>query len=399
MEDCEFVSCKATGTEAHLVSGKASEIVQCIFSNCAASSHLLDIHSESNAFQLRDVSFVGIVMVNSFIYIRNLNFDHLSMTNCVLADIEGGTILEYESTTFQIDIDNLTVTGSQFTNLTSMPGAANVQNCNFTSNTITGYLFQPTNKLVLSVCHFNNNTGLLVQSTEGGDVEVNNCDFVNMKDIPEPMITSSKGSVSISGATFDNCWCANNPLLLFTSLSLLSVNNCCFQGAAPHQGSASYLACSSTSFAFELPLCFDLNASESVDFGDSDPLQDITSKHRIFECDTCAGSGTESSSDAGVSPDRGLGPGAIAGIAVAIVAVIAGVIVLVVLLLRRRYKEETGTDTSEMVMETADVTTTYTGASVSTADDWSSKISEDTPAFTSHLTDAAFDNIFEEAFA
>ena len=404
MEDCEFVSCNTTGPDTHLISGKASEIVQCLFSDCAASSHLLNIQSELAVFKLRDVSFIGIVMTSSFIYIRNLDtsiFSHLSMTNCVLSGIEGGTILEYQSTAFQIDIDNLTVTGSQFTKLTSMPGAANVQNCNFTENRISGYLFQPMNKLVLSTCHFDDNTGLMIQSSEGGGVEVNNCDFLNMKDIPQPMITISKGPVSISGSTFDNCRCANNPLLLLTSLSLLSVNNCCFQGATPHQSSASYLTCSASSFDFDLPLCFDLNASESVDFGESDPLQDIASKHRIFECDSCVStptSGAESSGDAGVSPDRSLGPGAIAGIVIAIIAIIAGVIVLVVLLLRRRDKEETGSDTSEMALETADITTTYTGTSVATADDWASKISQDNPGFASHLGDNAFDNIFEEAF-
>lgn len=417
MEDCEFVSCKATGAEKNLISGKASQIVQCLFNNCAASSHLLNIQSELAVFELRDVSFVGIVMTGSFIYIRNLGspaFNNLSMTNCVFSGIEGGTILEYESTTFQIDIQNLTVTGSEFAKLTSMTGAANVENCNFTGNRINGYLFQPMSKLVLSVCHFNDNTGLMVQSSAGGGIEVNDCDFLNMKDISQPMITVENGPVSISGSTFDNCWCTDSPLLLLTSLSLLSVNNSCFQGAAPHQSSASYLTCSASSFTFDMPLCFDLSASESVDFGELDPLQDITAQYRIFECDACGStitwgpeystvetsdlesaitvtSGPESAGDA--DP----GPGAIAGIVIAIIAVIAGVIVLVVLLLRRRDKEETVSDASGMGPETADASTVMTGASTSTADEWTATVSEDDAAFTSsHLADAPFAGLFEE---
>ena len=253
------------------------------------------------------------------------------------------------------------------------------------------------------------------------------------------MIDVPRGSLSISKSSFEGCSCSSGPLISLGSISSLSLGDCCFHGAKVHDNAVSYIGCTGLpTFSFELPLCFDLTAAQSVSFGDASPFENLTSHYHIFECHTCgnpatveftdsefftdnasftssqaftpmessftsSSSSTESeepvsltTEGAGNAEKGGLGAGAIAGIVVAVLVIIAIVVILVILLLLRRTREQSqGSDQEgEMTEETFDNATTYPAPSID--DGWEDKVTEDNPCFTQTSNNDDFDQVFEE---
>ena len=231
MEDCEFESC--TTTAASLISGKASGISRCVFNLCQAQTYLLDIQSLQSGFTLSYVSFTGITNTGSLINIRNLNdspFNHLSMNHCVLSDLtmSGQALVVAVSTTFQVDITNLTVTECEISTICGLTGAARIQESHFTGDVFREYLFQPSARFELSECEFNDCSGPVVKSLGSGAIIISGCNFTEMKESSESMINIPSGSISISGTTFDGCSCTNDALISINSVTSFSLRDCCF---------------------------------------------------------------------------------------------------------------------------------------------------------------------------
>ena len=163
----------------------------------------------------------------------------------------------------------------------------------FTGNVIGQCLLIPGTDLNLSDCHFEKCDNMIAQYN-GGALDISGCEFVDVK-VKEawyPVIEVSWGSLSIAGSTFDSCSSSNSALISVGTVSSFSLKSCCFRGTK-QSGTAAYITCtSSSSFDFQLPLCFDLSERASVNFGESAPFENITSHFRIFECENCESQST-----------------------------------------------------------------------------------------------------------
>ena len=383
MTHCEFVSCTTTGSD--LISCRSSKLSQCTFDQCVASQNILNI--QATGFTFEYITMTGINNPGNSNLIA-LTSGKATLQHCVISQVICGTALTAGSAT----IDNLTITSSEFSK----------------------FVYQSSAGMEMSRCHFNGCTGTIVKST-GGDLVVTGCEFVNLVEKSESIITVASGSISISGSTFNGYSRSSSPLISIGSVSRVSLSDCSFCGATNQTGPA-YITCTeSLSFDFQIPLCFDLSEQDSVHFEGATPLDNLTAQYDIFECENCGATSTAEFSESFPTEDvftvsftsgppdpqnsGGLGAGAIAGIVIAVLIIVAAVIVLAILFLRRgRGQSEEGSDhDGEMNEEshTSTITTTNSGLE----DTWMPKITEDIAMFTNNaVVSADFENVFEEAF-
>ena len=383
MTKCEFVLCTTAGSD--LISCRSSKLSQCTFDQCEASQNILNIQATDFTFEY--ITMTGIKKPGNSNLIA-LTSGKATLQHCVVSQVICGTVLTAGSAT----VDNLTITNSE----------------------VSKFVYQSSAGMELSRCHFNGCTGTIVKST-GGDIVVTGCEFVNLVEKSESIITVASGSISISGSTFNGYTRSSNPLISIGSVSRVSLSDCSFCGAINQTGPA-YITCTeSLSFDFQIPLCFDLSEQESVHFEGPTPLDNLTAQYDIFECENCGATSTVEFSESFPTEDftvsftigppdtqnSGLGAGAIAGIVIAILIIVAVVIVLVILFLRRRRDQsEEGSDhdhEGEMNEEALASTITTTDSGVE--DTWMPKVTEDIVMFTNNsMVNAEFENVFEEAW-
>lgn len=309
-----------------------------------------------------------------------------------------------------LTVDGVTVSNSQISSFVSrqVAGTIQISGGTFTSVTLGQSLFDvSSSSFSIAECTFTECTGRLV--------------------------SSSSQTVDITGCDVDRCN-ATNPLFE-VGCSNLILGDSCFHGSQN-----IYIKSTATEVTgeFTIPICFDKSQEESVDFGTSDPFASIASHYKIFNCDVCGSNATvdpeietsiidessaiedssleesdelsidESPESAELSSDESpesdtdsvtatfsetsgdntkddrLGPGAIAGIVIAVLVIIAVAILLVWIFVRKAKKSDQDTEASGEREMNEEESATVTATPVVSVDDWAGKVTEDPAMFVSN---------------
>ena len=237
-------------------------------------------------------------------------------------------------------------------------------------------------------------------------LEIKNCEFFRCSSTSHPLIDVSQSlELQLYDVSFENCTVPEkNSLINLVSVEELTLGPYAyFRGAKEQAGTAAYIKSDKGNVVIELPVCFDLEAEFSVDFAGTKPWESIENGTGIFECydapETPTPSPTPTPTPTEATAKKGLTSGAIAGLVIGLLVVMAVLLVVILFLVIRRRRMESSTEEDDVTKH--DDTETVTQETLQTADfmdDDNFKVTEDNPVFRSEVFGEAndFTNEFEE---
>ena len=395
----------------------------CIISACEArdpGSHSLVV--DSPAFVVKNVSFLNMPDGRGRIKLSNSGFSKNSLTlyNCTFEQYGTGKLVEWKSEvpiTFKVSLCNfisVTVLEDSLFFLDSNITEFTLYECDFenikTNNSDVHIL--DSEGVATVTLHW---TNFMRSAIEGSLVRVNgvtenlvikNCEFVYCSSTSHPLIDVSQSSkLQLYDVNFENCTVPEkNSLINLVSVEELTLGPYAyFRGAKEQAGTAAYIKSDKGNVVIELPVCFDLEAEFSVDFAGTKPWESIENGTGIFECydapETPTPSPTPTPTPTEATAKKGLTSGAIAGLVIGLLVVMAVLLVVILFLVIRRRRMESSTEEDDVTKH--DDTETVTQETLQTADfmdDDNFKVTEDNPVFRSEVFGEAndFTNEFEE---
>ena len=398
---------------------QAFTLEHCIISACEAregGSYSLVVNSAN--FVLTNVSMQN--MQGGRGKIKLSSCDLLTMSNCIFDQYRTGQLVEYTPATEQ-GVTKFNVSSCNFTSVaideSSLFFLTNVKEfvlfeCVFTGTETSNsdvHIINAESVQTLTVhwtdfMHNDIKGSLIRVNGVTKSMEIKNCDFVNCSSTSHPLVDVSQSSnLQLYDVSFENCTVPDkNSLINLVSVEALTLGPYAyFRGAKEQAGTAAYIKSDKDNVNLVLPVCFDLEAEFSVYFAGAKPWESIENGTGIFECYDAPETPTPSPTPTPTEPaaKKGLSAGAVAGIVIGLLVVMAVLLIVILFLVIRRRRIESSTEEDDPTKH--DDTETVTQETLQTADfmgDDNFKVTEDNPIYRSEVFGEAndFTNEFEE---
>lgn len=284
--DCQFISC-TSGSNPIVQLKVAATISNCVFDGCQTSGTQGILLVDFAGVTLQGCTFNNMNLACS-VFAASSTVTSLELNNVKFVSVTVPTTanLIQCSGTFPLTVNGLQISNSVFQQVVVSNGQTKIQNSAFSSLTGASAIFTPSASFEFVGCTFTDCNRAVLQGS--GTIAISNTAFSSSN---ANLISVSSGSFSLFNCSWDGCNPVSGSLVLLNGLSAISVENCCFRGGTASENEAAYIRCpdyaQTITTTFELPLCFDLPESQSLDFNGQKPWDEISQQFVIFECQTC----------------------------------------------------------------------------------------------------------------